>query len=94
MKFSINKLSGSAVGLYVNMTPKDKPILVHRVTFQWFDKAGNAFAGNSFRPDQFIEENISILIASMPIVPGAAQVKASVNYETIDGTAETTKLKV
>ncbi|HVO26775.1 MAG TPA: hypothetical protein VMW56_24460 [Candidatus Margulisiibacteriota bacterium] len=93
MTLDIRKEAGS-VRVSVNMKPTDKPIFLHRINLVWFDANGNAFAAQSHRPDQFIEENISILVLSVPTMSGAKQVKAEACYEVVEGVAKTSKLSL
>ena len=72
MTLSITKTSGNAIAVNASLLANEKPVLLHRVDIQWLDQNGKAFATNSFRPDQFLEGPINILVASMPIVAGAS----------------------
>jgi hypothetical protein len=87
MTLSIAKIPTNMIGVYAHLAQNEKPVLLHLVTIQWLDKNGNIFAANAFRPDQFLEANINILVASMPIMGGAAQVRASANYDVISDVA-------
>jgi hypothetical protein len=87
MTLSITKIPNNSVAVNINLLASEKPVLLHRVNVQWLDKQGKTFAANSFRPDQFFEGPINIVVASMPIVAGAAQVKATANFEVINEVA-------
>jgi len=93
MKVAMAKIANGKVAAYVGLG-NEKPILLHRITFEWFDLNGKSVAVNVFRPNQYIEENLEILVASMPIWnPGnVSGVRATANYEVIDGTAQSDKL--
>jgi hypothetical protein len=87
MTLSVTKIPDNSIGVYANLAPQDKPVLLHRINIQWLDKNANAVAGNAFYPNQFLEAPIGILVASMPIMAGAAKVRASANYEVISDVA-------
>jgi hypothetical protein len=94
MKLEITK-NGNQIGVYVKIPSKAKPVFVHRITLHWTDGKDSAVGllTNYIRPDLFVEEGVTVLVASMDIPNGAASVRADACYEVVDG-FETAKIKL
>jgi hypothetical protein len=92
MTLTVSKQPNNALGVFANTKPKEKPVYLHRIVIEWLDAGGNALMIHMVRPDQYIEEGMTLLVASMPVVAGATHARASANYEVIDQLAKSARV--